>query len=387
MRLYVVLVSISLVCGIVLAVPNAPELEPWTELALSVPRSNIAAISTKNYAILAGGLYQNGSASDIVEVLDVSTRKISQLKLSVPRYNLLTTSVGSDAIFAGGMETVESNETTSNVKVIEILDVDSMQWKTAQFPDSFYLPERTVIASTDALVVFCNGTNLAIFDPAATSENAWILPEAFTQATSRADAAVAIGSTVYVSTNHLSSVYAIDVTNLSQFQLNSQDIALGTQITTALYIDQTVYFVGTRDRDQSATTLFIYDSQRQSWQVNLFPTQQRLSGAVAIQGNIVAVATETIDISVVAEGSWYSINFDGELDSAVTVVADNYLVVAGGTNGTDVTNALRVFEYKPPAAPVTETVPNQPQQAPPTSGSSTVSTLSVIFGAIVLLFH
>lgn len=75
--------------------------EPWNEMTLSVPRTNIAALGIKNYAIFAGGFNEDGTASDVVDVLEVTTRKLSQTKLCSARSNFLSASAGSYAVFVG----------------------------------------------------------------------------------------------------------------------------------------------------------------------------------------------------------------------------------------------------------------------------------------------
>jgi hypothetical protein len=261
MQKKIIFVSIVLIVGVFTQnLAQVPSLEPWNELSLSVPRSNIAAASAKNYAILAGGLYENGTASDVVDVLDVSTRNISRLTLPSPRYNILATAAGKYVIFAGGFELLEVNETEANVwsNTIDILDVDSMLWKTStEYPDSFYATNYTVVTSTENLVVFCNGTSLAIFDPAASKENAWILSEPFTSIPSKADAIAYLGSTIYVSTNRLSKMFLFnDATDLSQYQnVELAFESMNDVVESAFVKDQSIYFLVNYGR------LFQYDTR------------------------------------------------------------------------------------------------------------------------------
>lgn len=79
---------------------NIPSFETWNGMALSAPRSNVLALTVKNYAIFAGGFDENGTASDVVDVLDVSTRKLSTTNLSVPRIRVQAAANESHAVFA-----------------------------------------------------------------------------------------------------------------------------------------------------------------------------------------------------------------------------------------------------------------------------------------------
>jgi hypothetical protein len=354
MQKKIIFVSIVLIVGVFTQnLAQVPSLEPWNELSLSVPRSNIAAASAKNYAILAGGLYENGTASDVVDVLDVSTRNISRLTLPSPRYNILATAAGKYVIFAGGFELLEVNETEANVwsNTIDILDVDSMLWKTStEYPDSFYATNYTVVTSTENLVVFCNGTSLAIFDPAASKENAWILSEPFTSIPSKADAIAYLGSTIYVSTNRLSKMFLFnDATDLSQYQnVELAFESMNDVVESAFVKDQSIYFLVNYGR------LFQYDTQRDTWEAFLLPTPT--SRAFSIQDIIIAYDVGVLYLFV--EQYWYSQSFEPLNSAAVTVVNDKYVVFAGGSDGENVTAALHVLEYKPaPATPVTTSGP------------------------------
>jgi hypothetical protein len=355
-----------------------PSLQRWNELALSVPRSNIAAASAKNYAILSGGLYENGTASDVVDVLDVSTRNISRLTLPSPRYNILATAAGKYIVFAGGFE-VEVNETEANVwsKAIDILDVDAMLWKTStEFPDSFYATNYTVVTSTENLVVFCNGTSLAIFDPAASEENAWILSEPFTSIPSKANAIAYLGSTIYVSTNRLSKMFLFnDVTDPSQFQnVELAFESMNDVVESAFVKDQSIYFLVEYGR------LFQYDTQRDRWEAFLLPTPTS-SGAFSIQDIIIAYDAGALYLFV--EQYWYIQSYELLNSAAVAVVNDKYVVFAGGSDGENVTAALHVLEYKPaPPTPVTTSGPlGQITSATTFCG---VSSFGLILSTIVL---
>jgi hypothetical protein len=226
-----------------------------------------------------------------------------------------------------------------------------MLWKTStEYPDSFYATNYTVVTSTENLVVFCNGTSLAIFDPAASKENAWILSEPFTSIPSKADAIAYLGSTIYVSTNRLSKMFLFnDVTDLSQYQnVELAFESMNDVVESAFVKDQSIYFLVNYGR------LFQYDTQRDTWEAFLLPTPT--SRAFSIQDIIIAYDVGVLYLFV--EQYWYSQSFEPLNSAAVTVVNDKYVVFAGGSDGKNVTAALHVLEYKPaPATPVTTSGP------------------------------
>jgi hypothetical protein len=353
-----------------------PSLQRWNELSLSVPRSNIAAASAKNYAILAGGLYENGTASDVVDVLDVSTRNISRLTLPSPRYNILTTAAGKYVIFAGGFGGLEVNETSSVVNVIDILDVDSMLWKTVEFPDSFDVTESTVVTSTGSTAVFFNGQMFATYDPAA-NDSSWTTTALSPGSRITPDAATAIGSVVYVSANLLDRVFGFNSSSSTLIpdpaSLPAVNVVGG--IKSALAIGDKVYFA-------SGNTLFIYERLDNLWSITLFPFTSS-QGAVAIQGTVFTYKTDAQALLFVETSTWIPHDFVISINAtAVTVVEDKYIVLAGGYDNGKVTAALHVLEYIPAAVPVATSEP----QAPVASIGTKTASISFIMTLSALAF-
>jgi hypothetical protein len=351
-----------------------PSLQRWNELSLSVPRSNIAAASAKNYAILAGGLYENGTASDVVDVLDVSTRNISRLTLPSPRYNILTTAAGKYVIFAGGFGGLEVNETSSVVNVIDILDVDSMLWKTVEFPDSFDVTESTVVTSTGSTAVFFNGQMFATYDPAA-NDSSWTTTALSPGSRITPDAATAIGSVVYVSANLLDRVFGFNSSSSTLIpdpaSLPAVNVVGG--IKSALAIGDKVYFA-------SGNTLFIYERLDNIWSITLFPFTSS-QGAVAVQGNVFTYKTDAQGLLFVETSTWIPHDFVISINATgVTVVEDKYIVLAGGYDNGKVTAALHVLEYIPAAVPVATSEP----QAPVASIGTNTASISLIMALSAL---
>jgi hypothetical protein len=357
-----------------------PSLQRWNELALSVPRSNIAAASAKNYAILSGGLYENGTASDVVDVLDVSTRNISRLTLPSPRYNILATAAGRYVIFAGGFEVLEVNETSSVVnvwsKAIDILDVDSMLWKTAEFPDSFDVTESTVVTSTGSTAVFFNGQMFATYDPAA-NDSSWTTTALSPGSRVTPDAVTSIGSVVYVSANLLDRVFGFNSSSSTLIPdpalLPAVNVVGG--IKSALAIGDKVYFA-------SGNTLFIYERLDNIWSITLFPFTSS-QGAVAVQGNVFTYKTDAQGLLFVETSTWIPHDFVISINATgVTVVEDKYIVLAGGYDNGKVTAALHVLEYIPAAVPVATSEP----QAPVASIGTKTASISFIMTLSALAF-
>ena len=354
--------------------------EPWNEMTLSVPRTNIAALAIKNYAIFAGGFDEDGSASDVVDVLEVTTRKLSQTKLSSARSNFLSASAGSYAVFAGGFIIV--NETNVRVHSIDVLDVDSMQWKSTQYPSSFDR-SRLVVTSRDNVFIFFNSTTFAFYDPTAPADAAWTVVK-LTVTLLLPAAAIATDSAIFVARFNLNMVSF----NATTAELIPTPITAPTgtsvgAITAKFVVDNMIYFA-------TSNNVFIYSPQLNQWSGTLIPELGAL-GAVPLQGNIFAYKANAL-FSLNVE----SLNWDTQIvdlpvnQSSVSVVADKYVVIAGGfgANG-QATAALYVYESsgQPSASPSISTPNKSAPESQVSSGTTqrAVTSASVVFAAIAIV--
>ena len=77
----------------------------WSTAQLSVARFGLAAASSGNFAIFAGGTTPNSGLqmSDAVDLFNSATGKWSTARLSAARAYAAAASVGDIAIFAGGL--------------------------------------------------------------------------------------------------------------------------------------------------------------------------------------------------------------------------------------------------------------------------------------------
>ncbi|QDK81153.1 hypothetical protein EXU85_22060 [Spirosoma sp. KCTC 42546] len=107
-----------------------PSQAQWTTAKLSGPRNYLAATSVGSKALFGGGLVNNYTSTDKVEIFDVATQAWSKASLSQARWNLLATSAGSKAFFAGGMTGSLQNPLTPSDRV-DIYDDATGLWSTA----------------------------------------------------------------------------------------------------------------------------------------------------------------------------------------------------------------------------------------------------------------
>jgi len=70
---------------------------------LSQNRSEIVSVSLKDLIFFAGGVMENGVASDQVDICNVTSGSWTTATLSIARYGIGAASSGNFAFFAGGL--------------------------------------------------------------------------------------------------------------------------------------------------------------------------------------------------------------------------------------------------------------------------------------------
>jgi hypothetical protein len=100
----------------------------WTSADMSVARWDVSIGANKEYAFFTGA---NGypSTSDLVDIYEFSTGKITTTKLSIPRQGVSVSVAPNKALFAGGLDSKGSIS-----DVIDIYDIGSKTWSTTKFP-------------------------------------------------------------------------------------------------------------------------------------------------------------------------------------------------------------------------------------------------------------
>ncbi|HUY31344.1 MAG TPA: hypothetical protein VMV69_01080 [Pirellulales bacterium] len=118
----------------------------WSSYQLPEELEGMSATTVGTKAIFAGGLAPDGTESKAVFIYDAATDRWSTAALSQARSYLEATAVGTDAIFAGGY-TLPTNpmEDVNTSNVVDIYDASTNQWSTAALSQArFGLEAATV---------------------------------------------------------------------------------------------------------------------------------------------------------------------------------------------------------------------------------------------------
>ncbi|KAJ1654696.1 hypothetical protein IWQ61_005415 [Dispira simplex] len=103
------------------------DLIPWNHTGtwLSVPRGRMAVATMDQWAFFAGGEYNDGSPSDVVDIYDYHQDQWITERLSTPRRLLVGVSLSNRyALFAGGIESPSGQYSD----VVDIYDVQAHRW-------------------------------------------------------------------------------------------------------------------------------------------------------------------------------------------------------------------------------------------------------------------
>ncbi|KAJ2785503.1 hypothetical protein GGI15_001897 [Coemansia interrupta] len=115
---------------------------------LTVPRSRIAATSVGQLAFFAGGLLENGTYTDTVDIYNKQTNKWSVAHLSSGRSSIGAGSIaGRYAIFAGGLD-----DSFKPMSIVDVFDAETSKWSTIDLRTPRGSPQIINLGSTTAIV-------------------------------------------------------------------------------------------------------------------------------------------------------------------------------------------------------------------------------------------
>ncbi|WP_374164008.1 kelch repeat-containing protein [Arcticibacter sp. MXS-1] len=128
----------------------------WSVAQLSEPRYRLAAAAAGNKIIFAGGASPSpdgpgGEESKKVDIYDVSTGQWSTAELSVARRRLTATAAGSKILIGGGYD-----ENGDPVRTVDIYDVNTGKWTTAQLSMG---RDHFAAAGAGNIAIFAGGSN------------------------------------------------------------------------------------------------------------------------------------------------------------------------------------------------------------------------------------
>ena len=121
------------------------EYNGWEETTdVSAPRANAAGVAANGKVYFAGGLANSWLAPvmlDVVDILDVESGEWTTAQLSEARSELKAVHVGNKLLFAGGISGLSGDFSTlpteiSTSAVVDIYDLDSGQWSTASLSEA-----------------------------------------------------------------------------------------------------------------------------------------------------------------------------------------------------------------------------------------------------------
>lgn len=239
-----------------------------------------------------------------------------------------------------------------------------MQWKNARFPEDFGKNSRLVLATRGSIFIFFNGTVFYFFDPTAPDDAAWTQIK-LTTFLFGATVMLATESKIFVARPGLSMAsFNATTAELLPNPIAPPGIAVNSNLAAKFVMNNVLYFA-------TATNLLVYSPEKNSWDGTIFPEVGAI-GAVPFQGNVIAYKTDRLFYLNVDFFSWDVQDVDLPVNgSAVTVVADKYIIIVGGY-GADgkATSAVHVLESKnSPTAPVTSTPDSEVTSAAPVAAS------------------
>lgn len=129
-------------------------------LRLSQKRWNITVQTVGSKILFAGGsraYYPDPNRdSNVVDIYDASTNKLTHATLSEARSDIVSTSVGSKAIFAGGTIPGYGSDISRYTTAVDIYDATSDTWSTASLSKA---RGRISVTSVGTKAIFAGGDN------------------------------------------------------------------------------------------------------------------------------------------------------------------------------------------------------------------------------------
>jgi hypothetical protein len=119
---------------------------------LSQNRSEPVSVSLKDLIFFAGGVMANGTASDRIDICNVTSGSWTTANLSIARYGIGAASSGNFAFFAGGLTGTLKTQTTYNQ--VDIYNILNGSWSTATLSQP---RGGLAAASVGNLVLFAGG--------------------------------------------------------------------------------------------------------------------------------------------------------------------------------------------------------------------------------------
>jgi cytochrome c2 len=131
----------------------------WTTANLSEARNNLVAAAAGNKIVFAGGNNsKSGSESKVVDIYDIVTNSWTTAQLSEAKLGMCAAAAGNKIMFAGGYVYDRTNGTHIYSKTIDIYDVSTGKWSTAELSE----PKSAFAAAASGnKIVFAGGINEA----------------------------------------------------------------------------------------------------------------------------------------------------------------------------------------------------------------------------------
>jgi kelch-like protein 20 len=313
----------------------------WTTATLSVPRSDLVAVSLGNLAFFAGGwnaTYAPSTVYNTVDIYDTSNASWRTATLSQARGALAATSVGNFVLFGGGWNFSPSSSVTYNV--VDIYDATSNTWTTATLSVARAFLRATSIASRWALFAGGQNENMSFntVDIYDSLNRTW---STATLSQLRADlAATSFGNWAFFAGGDNSTVTTIATT------FNVIDIFNSTSL------------------GWSTATL----SQARKWLAAASTGEIVVFGGGSPDGYS---STNVVDIYNPTSGSWSTLTLSQARYYLAAASSSNQIVFAGGA----ISGGLNATTYSNVVDILSVSVPSPPPSTPPSPKSSVAQSL------------
>lgn len=321
-------------------------------LNLSVARSQFAAAGLKGKIVFAGG--EATGDHTVAEIYDVKTGTLTSAQLTSPsRYELAAAAAGNKIVFAGGMADEISD-------AVDIYDISTGQWATARLSAPRY---RLSAAAAGNKIVFAGGASP---DPSGSggieSKKVDIYDVTTGQWTTaqlsvarRRLTATAAGSKILIGGGYDESgepVRTVDIYDVNTGQWTTAQLSAARDHFTAAGAGNIAIFGGGSDTDGNPVrTADIYNATTGTWTTaNLSTARTDLTSAafpnkILFAGGYGPNDTESkvVDIYDIKTGTWTTLELSESRAYSAGAAAGNKILIAGGEANSGESKKIDVF--------------------------------------------